>query len=313
MKKISEVYLRPLIDLETQATAVDKLMPRNANIYAYHFDQSNRTLYEFNTHSCEKSSAFLQSVQARDAGVALLPDGRLFLAGGVGITSSKTTRACLLYNPFTEEEDTTVQPLPRGLRGLRLVATETQVYAVAGFDPNADDSQEVHCFVYKLQSQKWTQMKTLCYRVRYPAVALLEKCIYAVGGEEIASDGLEEMRDCVQVYDLTQNVWSLKTCTYPLLCKNMGSFLLQSHRLLIYGGESEDGDCVLSSFVFDGEIFEPVAELPGDAAVTHFNDPACVGSTAVYVFSSCGELYCFDKPSQTWQLEELEELTNNRV
>lgn len=306
----------PLITVMQQNTDIRQLKnvfsTQSKGVYTFHCDLGNKMLTSFNTLSQEKSSIKLQNIQYRDAGITLLPDGSLFLAGGVGASTNKPTNQCFKYDPATQVEETTTQ-LPKALRGIKLVSNIENIFAIAGFDDSGALFKEVYSFYFKISDQVWVILPNMLIAVRYPACCLLRNEIYVIGGEEFIGEDLEELRDCIQVCDLTSMVWTVKTLKYNLPAKCMGLIPFNDQRVLIFGGEDADGCEIKSSYEFDGENFRKAEDLPGDAAVMHFYDPPCVRDTDSYIFNSAGDLYKLKFNTLSWEEVEAEEKSINQI
>ncbi|CAG9320330.1 unnamed protein product [Blepharisma stoltei] len=307
----------PLMSLMQQNADIRSLNTFNSTfngIYTYHCDLSNKTITTFNTLSQEKSSIKLQSIQYRDAGIAFLPDGSLFFAGGVAANSPnpKPTNQCFRYDPVSQTEEAMTQ-LPKALRGIRLISTQDTIIAIAGFDDSESSYKEVYSCYIKFSDQIWVDLPNMLIAVRYPACCLLENSIYVIGGEEVIDEGIEEIRDCIQVCDLSSMVWTVKTLKYNIPAKCMGLIPFTEKTVLIFGGEDADGNEVKSSYEFDGENFRKAEDLPGDAAVMHFDDPACIRDGEAYIFNSAGDLYRLDFNSLSWEEVEAEEKSVNQI
>ena len=126
--------------------------PWTSNIYVYLAECVYKVLKDFNIISREVGSHSLKNIQYRDGGMLPMSDGKIFFAGGIGATTSKSTNLCFIYDPLTEEE-TETSNLPSPLRGLRLVEYNGVIYAVAGYYEGSE-KQEASGYSYIIQAHE---------------------------------------------------------------------------------------------------------------------------------------------------------------
>ena len=127
--------------------------PRNCGIYVYSAECVYKIIRDFNVISKECSSHNLKNIQYRDGGVLVMSDGKIFFAGGVGTSTSKSTNLCFFYDPLNEEEKET-SSLPSPLRGLRLVESTGIIYAIAGFYEGSEKPQESLGYFYIINTHE---------------------------------------------------------------------------------------------------------------------------------------------------------------
>ena len=127
--------------------------PRKIGIYIYLAECIYKILRDFNVISKETSAHNLKNIQYRDGGMLVMSDGKIFFAGGVGASTSKSTNLCFFYDPLFEEEKETSN-LPSPLRGLRLVESDGIIYAVAGYYEGSEKSQESLNYNYIIKTQE---------------------------------------------------------------------------------------------------------------------------------------------------------------
>lgn len=284
--------------------------PRVAGIYVYLPECGHKTLRDFNVISRDVNSHSFKSIQYRDAGMAIMNDGRLFFAGGVGLSTSKTTAMCFVFNAVTGEE--VEEPsLPSPLRGVRLVVDAGIIYAIAGYNETMD--KEVVAYSYVTASKEWRKLNNMMHLTRYPCCFTLRNYIYAIGGEVIDVDGCENMTDYVQIMDLESKVWTTKVVQYPCQGKCMGSLNISASTILIFGGEDNEGNSLNSCYLFDGETFELKPSLPDSCSTFNFDSPGVLHNNNGYIFTMAGVLLKVDIQTFEWEELSVEQEFTNRI
>ncbi|OMJ68973.1 hypothetical protein SteCoe_33421 [Stentor coeruleus] len=282
--------------------------PRAVGIYVYMAECSHKSLRDFNIISQESSVHNLKNIQFRDSGVLVLNDGKVFFAGGVGTSTSKAANLCFIYDTLTQEEKE-APALPSPLRGLRLVEQSGIIYAVAGFD---DEGPEVLGYCYVINTHEWRKLNNMMHSTRYPCCFILKNSLYAIGGEEVDEDGVENVTNYVQVMDFESKVWTSKVVTYPHNGKSMGSLQVTDDTVLVFGGEDNEGNALNECYLFDGETFVNKSNLPDNSSTYTFESPGLVYDSIGYIYSTAGVLFQVDLATFEWnEIEVEQEFTNN--
>lgn len=284
----------------------ESLLPRRDGLYVYHADLVNKKLGEFNIMSQLMTTIPLKLIQYQDAGIALLPNGKLLFAGGCVEDERGVTDECFLYDSVTGKEES-FPKLPHPQRGVKLLVLGNYVFALAGYNPTHTLAFTNYSQYLDLKTKKWGELKDMQRPVRYPSVGYLNNSLYVIGGELAADSQSEELTDIVQIYDLKSHEWSFIQTRYPLPIKCAGLMSISEQYLLIFGGEDEEGDPVTSCYSFNGSTFTETPFLNIDSPISTFYDPACTNSDYSYIFTSCGNLVRLDMDSLTWQELDIEE------
>jgi hypothetical protein len=284
----------------------ESLLPRRDGLYVYHADLVNKKLAEFNIMSQLMTTIPLKLIQYQDAGIALLPNGKLLFAGGCVEDERGVTDECFLYDSITGKEES-FPKLPHPQRGLKLLVLGNYVFALAGYNPTHTLAFTNYSQYLDLKTKKWGELKDMQRPVRYPAVGYLNNSLYVIGGELAADYQSEELIDIVQIYDLQSHEWSFIQTRYPLPIKSAGLISISDQYLLIFGGEDEEGDPVTSCYSFNGSTFTETPLLNIDSPISTFYDSACTNSDYSYIFTSCGNLVRLEMDSLTWQELDVEE------
>lgn len=284
--------------------------PRVSGIYVYLPECGHKVLKDFNVVSQDINSHSFKTIQFRDAGMVVMTDGRLFFAGGVGSSTSKTTALCFVFDAVTGNENEEPN-LPSQLRGLRLVEDSGIIYAIAGFNEGME--KEVVGYSYIIASKEWRKLNNIMHPTRYPCCFTLKNYIYAIGGEVIDDEGYENMVDHVQAMDLESKVWTSKVVKYPNQGKCMGSINITPNSVLIFGGEDNDGNSLDTCYLFNGETFEPKPSLPSSCSTYNFESPGVLYNNSGYIFTMAGVLLKVDIDTFEWEELSIEQEFTNRV
>jgi N-acetylneuraminic acid mutarotase len=285
--------------------------PRAAGIYTYMPECGHKLLKDFNVISQDTFSHPLKTIQFRDAGMAVMNDGNIFFAGGVGTISSKSTSMCFVFNPITGEEREETS-LPVSIRGVRLVESNGTIFAIGGY--NEGNEREVISFSYIVSTKEWRKVNNLMQLLRSPTCFIINKSLFAIGGETIDESGCESLSDCVQAMDLEQQVWSEKMIKYPHQAKSMGIIQISKSSVLIFGGEDNDGNSLNTCYVFDGEEFKETGNLPDSCSTFNFETTGVLYNRKGFIFTMAGVLLKVDLDNEyMWEEVNTEQEFTNRI
>lgn len=311
-RKWSVIALKKSVPKEGNFPLDESLLPRSDGLYVYHADLVNKKLCEYNIMSQLMTTTQLKLIQYQDAGIAVLPNGKLLFAGGCVEDDRGVTDECFLYDSITGKEES-FSKLPHPQRGVKLLVLGQYVFGLAGYNPTHSLAFTNYSQYLDLETQQWGMLKDMQRPVRYPATAYLNNTLYVIGGEQAADSVSEELTNIIQTYNLKSHEWSFIQTKYPLPIKNSGVITISDTSVLIFGGEDEEGDPVTQCFSFDGSNLTETHSLNTDSTVSTFYDPACLNSDFSFIFTSFGNLWRLDMESLTWSELDVEESVSNQI
>ena len=165
-------------------------------------------------------------------------ENRIYCIGGlIGGSNfyegSKVSGAIEVYDPAKDVWETK-KPMPTPLINLQANVIEGKIFLIGG-KTGGQYSTNAITQAYDPILETWTQAALMPYPVSSYASAVVENKIYVFGGQ--AESGSPMNLNTTQIYDTTQNSWTLgKPLAFPLL-NSAACSLLNSKTIYVIGGQ----------------------------------------------------------------------------
>ena len=253
-------------------------------LYRYIMEECEIVEYNISFGTSRKTGPSSFKYSYKYTGMCVMEDGRLLFAGGI-TEEQLATRSTWALNPKGGATSSTAD-LPWPQYGVRMVAVSGVVYAMAGIE-NDSDKYVSRCQKYVVAKDKWEELPAMECTAFLPGICYYDGKIYTIGGR---TDG--DVYFIVQAFDIARSVWEMLDVDYPVSAMGVGAINVFD-KILCFGGKDASGCKVYDSFLFDGNEFRPVDDLPncGGEDSTFFLDPVVCSMGKVYAVSVEGNLF----------------------
>ena len=286
---------------------------RSSASYVYHYLDSECAWLEccLEDLSTRKVEPSVFHSYLKHPGLLLLENGTIMLAGGLKQTRDirEAVDAVWTFDPATKQTRDMMN-LPKRQYGLRLVANEKEIYAIAGITESEAGGR---CQYYNTTSQEWKALPAMEYAAQFPGVSYFRSCIYVFCGYAEVMEGAAAL-NLIQVYSPATQKWDLRTTEYPQGVRYLCVCVLDPAYLLCAGGVYASNEPCQAAYLFDGNSFEEIDSLPlegGSKAASHFRDPVTRREGDLYLCAQSGAIYIFNTHSKGWSSQDF--LVSNRL
>lgn len=266
----------------------DKRVKHRPGLYTYavNFEEEDYFCVRLDTLALTVKviSAKDEPLIAKGAGVCLLPDGDLMLAGGFD-KQMQYTAEVMLWNPCADVRSaTTALPHPQAF--VVLTVDGLSIYALGSITEIGQKQGVLHAIrshfqQYDLETSHWTELSPPPVPLLYPGLAALKEAIYAFGGSETSQ---------ISTFLPSRSQWVQLSLQYPepltlILAVNIGDLLL-----CFSGIQFSTQTPSYSSYLFDGCGFRRGENSPF----------TCDRAIPMLGFGRHGGLVCVVENSGVW-------------
>lgn len=229
----------PLLQTETKP-----LLPEHSQVYYI-----SRSTRDYIICDIEQSRSFNKTLSdssqltfSRWSCFLLLDNGYLFVTGGKPSKNEGSIRRAF----FVDTEYGEVITAPNMLMAHSshiFVKVGCYVYAISG--KSAANIIQRASERFNLTESVWESTADITIGRTCAANCNLGDFIYVFGGYET------RVENSIEQYSISQNTWSLFSIRLPEKMWQSSAFPLNSHQILIFGGESNTDDFQRTSFIYD--------------------------------------------------------------
>lgn len=270
----------------------------------YHIIHSNTsTLVEFDIdrHRTELVDMTFRSYS--EAGICLLDEDTLILAGGLDKVTQQEVKNVLLLNT-KQRTIREASLLPHARKYLRLVCLASFVFAVGGVRTvhRRQGSQKITYSEYSANFarwtkgvDKWTELDDMPIGLENPSVVIHQDLIYVMGGCRFEGKSLL-VSDLILTFGSTWTVTATKL-PVPLYCCQ--AVQVSSEGLMIFGGLQGNEEVSRQTYLYKGGHISEGPKLPNSCTPV-FSSYSKVCKEEVFVISEEGSLFTFNVAASSW-------------
>lgn len=222
-----------------------------------------------------------------------LANGHLFVTGGKVSKDDGALRQAIFLNPTTCEI-LNAEPMLLAHSSHILIKVGTYVYAISG--KNAQNF--IHCSSerYNLEDGTWEAIADITNGRTCAANCNIDDLIYVFGGYE------SRVENRIEQYSISNNTWTILNALLPEKMWQASAFPINSHQILIYGGESNVDDLQRNSYIYDttDSTFDYFTSIPTPASSLFFWNHSIRRKDCLFLMSKSAVLLEYSIRQNRW-------------
>mmetsp|Transcript_34419 Transcript_34419/g.60341 ORF Transcript_34419/g.60341 Transcript_34419/m.60341 type:complete len:542 (+) Transcript_34419:727-2352(+) len=256
----------------------------SSSIVSFNFDQdrpvkSSISNKQFNRWSC----------------YVTLPNGYLFITGGKPSKEQGALSHAFYFDPVNIEDIEAPRMIEAHSSHI-FIRVGNFVYAVSG--KNANNLIHRSAERFNLDTESWESVADISIGRTCAANCNIGDFIYVFGGYET------RVENSIERYSISSNSWTLMNLLLPEKMWQASAFPLNSHQILIYGGESNTDDFQRNSFIFDttDQTFDFYTSIPSHYTFLYFWISTILRDDCLYMMNKAGTILEYSIPRNKWSV-----------
>jgi hypothetical protein len=271
--------------------------PSDASDCLYYTIRGSKNYVEYNVKTCISIKKPVQSAETffRWSCYVVLDNGFLLVSGGKPSKDQGAIKRVFMLDPVSGQ--TYVAPEMLHAHSSHIfIKVENFVYASTG----KNDQNVIHRASERLnlETLTWESLASITVGRTCSANCSIGDYIYSFGGYET------RVENSIERYSITSNTWTLLSLLLPEKMWQSAAFTLNSHQILIYGGESSVDDFQRNSFILDTTdlTYDDYASIPSHHSFLYFWIKTLRKGDDLFMMNKVGVVHRYSIPTNLWHV-----------
>jgi hypothetical protein len=271
--------------------------PSEASDCLYNIIRGSKSYVEYNFKTCTSTKKSIQSSEtfSRWACYVVLDNGFILVSGGKPSKDQGAIKKTFMLDPVAGHTYDAPDMLHAHSSHI-FIKVGHFVYALSG----KNEQNVIHraCERLNLATLTWENIASITVGRTCSANCSVGDFIYSFGGYEAT------VENNVERYSISSNTWTLLSLLLPEKMWQSAAFTLNSHQVLIYGGESSVDDFQRNSFILDTTdlTFDDYASIPSHQSNLYFWINMLRRGDDLYMMNKAGVVHQYAIPTNLWHV-----------